>query len=48
MVVIPVTQEADIGRIMLPGQPRQKLARPHLEKKLEVVVCTCHPATWEL
>jgi hypothetical protein len=38
-----LTQEAETGRIMVLGQPRQKSLRPHFNrKKLGVVVHTCH------
>jgi hypothetical protein len=45
MTVIPVMQEAEIRRIMVPGQPRQKkLMRPHLNgKELAVAAHICHP-----
>jgi hypothetical protein len=42
--------EAEIRRIMVPGQPEQKKKKKkimslHLhEKKLAVVVCACHPS----
>jgi hypothetical protein len=40
--------KAEIGRIMIPGQLRQKnekIARPHLDrKKLGMVVHPCHPS----
>jgi hypothetical protein len=46
--VIPATQEAEMGRIMVPGQPRQKEKKncvtPHLNsKKLVLVLCICRP-----
>jgi hypothetical protein len=39
--------EAEIRRIAVPGQPRQKkLARPHLKrKKLGVVMYSCHSSS---
>jgi hypothetical protein len=39
-------QEAEIGKITIPGQPRQKkFARPYLSgKQLGVVLCACHPS----
>jgi hypothetical protein len=45
MPAIQDTLEAEIGRIAVLDQPRQKRsARPHLKrKKLGVVACTCHP-----
>jgi hypothetical protein len=30
--VIPATQEVEIVRIMIPGQPQQKFTRPHLNQ----------------
>jgi hypothetical protein len=45
MSVIPAMQEAEIGRIVVPGQPSQKSSRPHLNryfKNLGVVACMCH------
>jgi hypothetical protein len=46
MSVILATWEAEMGRIKIPGQPRQKsLQDPiSMEKKLGVVVCSCHPS----
>jgi hypothetical protein len=44
--ISPITQEAEVGRIMVPGQPRhKKFTKTHLNrgKKLGVVGCTCHP-----
>jgi hypothetical protein len=45
MPVITSSKEAEIRRIVVPGEPEGKLfARPHLNrKKLSVVVCGCHP-----
>jgi hypothetical protein len=41
-------QEAETGRIMVPGQPRGKKILQETpisaEKKLDVMVCTCHPS----
>jgi hypothetical protein len=44
---VPLTTwKAEIRRISVPGQPRQKtFARPHLNgKKLGLVAQTCHPS----
>jgi hypothetical protein len=44
--VIPATQEAEIGKIMVQGQSRQKLCKtppPNSVNKLDVVSCACDP-----
>jgi hypothetical protein len=33
MPVIPATQEAEIGKIAVPGQSRQLLTRPYFKEK---------------
>jgi hypothetical protein len=44
MSVILATWEAEIRRIVIQGQPRQKVSEtPSLQKMLNVVVHTCHP-----
>jgi hypothetical protein len=44
MPVIPATWESEKGRIVVKGQPREKLVRSHLNKeKLSLVVYTYHP-----
>jgi hypothetical protein len=42
--VIIATWEAEIGRITIQHHPGKTFARPYLNnKKLCMVVCTCHP-----
>jgi hypothetical protein len=44
MPIILATWEAKIGRLEVPGQPRQNM-RLHLNgKKLGMVACICHPS----
>jgi hypothetical protein len=41
-------REAEIGKIMVWGQPGQKVCEsPISTNKLGIVVHACHPATWE-
>jgi hypothetical protein len=43
MPVILATWEAEIGRITVPGQPKQNVYKTlSQQKKLGVVVCTCY------
>jgi hypothetical protein len=46
MPIILATWEADMGRILVPGQAWQKKSvRPHLDhQKLGMVILTCHPS----
>jgi hypothetical protein len=50
MPVIPAMKEVEIGRIMLPGQPRPKNKKRKVcktlsqQKKLGVMACSCHPS----
>jgi hypothetical protein len=41
--IIPVTQEAD-RKIIVQGQPGQKLARLYLKNKMGMVTKTCGPS----
>jgi hypothetical protein len=42
-LVIPATQEAEIGRLLVPGQPGKKVFKtPSQQRKM--VVHTCHPS----
>jgi hypothetical protein len=44
MPVIPAMQEAEIGRITVSGQPREKVFETSSQwKKLDIAVCTCYP-----
>jgi hypothetical protein len=48
MPVIPVTQEAEVCRITVAGQPGQKLVRAiSTNKKVGVVMYACHPSYME-
>jgi hypothetical protein len=38
----PATQEAEIRRIVVPGQPRQKVRSPYLNKNLGMVAHACN------
>jgi hypothetical protein len=42
MPVIPATQEAEIGRITVKGQPGQKARNPFRQNNPDVVVHTCN------
>jgi hypothetical protein len=48
MPVIPATQEAELRRIMVPGQPGQKVCVMNKQqKKLGVGNHACHPSSCE-
>jgi hypothetical protein len=43
--VIIAMREAELGRIMVQGQPEQKVHKtPAQQKTLDVVACACHPS----
>jgi hypothetical protein len=52
MVVHPViqaTQEAEIGKFVVQGQPRQKVSKTlSQQNKLGMMVHTYNPAMWEV
>jgi hypothetical protein len=44
MPIIPATQETEIERILVQGQPRQKVLKTLSINKVGVVACACDPS----
>jgi hypothetical protein len=48
MPIIPATEEIEIGKVKVWGEPRQKVSETlNSTKNLDVVAHTCDPAMWE-